>query len=915
MAKYPHIEIDLRNKSSVHTKIINFVGHNKRVLEFGCASGYMAKILSEEFGCKVVGIEISPESAALAKKYCERVLIEDIECYEWYQSLRNERFDVAIFGDILEHLKNPGDVLLKAKELLIDDGYIIISVPNIANLSVRLDLLSGIFEYEELGILDESHLRHFTLKSLIKLIEGSGFYLENIEYIVKDIPSEIITERLQMLGLTPTEETFKYFDNIESRAFQFVAKAGKKEPPLYKGLELIKEEKIEKVVDQIILEQKQIIQEKNQLIDAQAQQIQAKEAMIQAIRRELDLATQSKAWRMANFLRTRIFNRLSNYLMLSKKLIKTARREGVREAYFKTRRYLSRQNSIFPSRPGEDAYEKWMEKNKLTAEKIKQIKRDINQFNYKPKISIVMPVYNVEKKWLAKAIESVINQLYENWELCIADDASTEEHIKKTLEYYGRRDKRIKIKYLEENQGISGASNEALSLATGEFIGLLDHDDELSLDALYENVKLLNENPDADLIYSDEDKIGTNGLRMEPFFKPDYSPDMLLSINYIGHFVTLRKSLLDEIGGFRKGYAWSEHYDLFLRFIEKTIPRRILHIPRVIYHSRRIDVPADNINVEDIEALDSGKRALEDYLNRNGISGNIHVEKDLGCYRVKREIKNSQEVSIIIPFRDKISELKKCVNSIIEKTTYQNYRLFLIDNNSEEEETLVFLERKRREPIISVIKYNKSFNFSAINNYAAEKTESPFLLFLNNDTKVISGDWLEAMLEFAQRQDVGAVGALLFYPNSLVQHGGVIIGLGGVAGHAHRNFREDSNGYCNRLKMIQNLSAVTGACLLTRREVFREVGGFDENFSHAYNDVDFCLKIRERGYLIVYTPYAKLIHHEYLTRGHDGSPEKNVRYKREIKYFQEKWKEILRHGDPYYNPNLTLEKEDFSVKI
>lgn len=620
---------------------------------------------------------------------------------------------------------------------------------------------------------------------------------------------------------------------------------------------------------------------------------------------------------MANFLRTRVVNRFSNYIMLLKKGIKTAREEGIRQAFYKTKRYIRGNYSIPTCGTEKDDYEKWMEKNKLTPEKVNEIKRDISLFNYKPKISIIMPVYNVDKIWLEKAIESVINQLYENWELCIADNGSTKEHIKKTLEFYEQKDKRIKVKYLQENQGISRASNEALSMATGEFIGLLDHDDELSIDALYENVKLLNENADADLIYSDEDKIDDKDKRMEPFFKPDYSPDMLLSINYICHFSVFRKSILDEIGWFRKEYDGAQDYDLLLRFTEKTTPERILHIPKILYHWRKITgSTAMNLNAKDY-ALLSGKRAIEDYLNRNGIYGSVSIDDRHLCYsyRVKREIKNSPEVGIIIPFKDKVELLKKCTDSILQKTTYKNYKIILVDNKSEKEETFEFLDEIIKIPIVSYLKYEKPFNFSSINNYAASLLESDIILFLNNDVEVISKDWIEAMLEFALRIDVGAVGSLLLYPDAKVQHAGVIIGLGGVAGHSHKYFNVNSNGYFGRLRMIQNFSAVTAACMMTRRNVFFEVGGFDENYSHAFNDVDYCLKLREKGYLIVYTPYARLHHHESQSRGYEDTVEKQIRFKKEIEYFQAKWKHILERGDPYYNPNLTLDREDFSIKI
>ena len=632
-------------------------------------------------------------------------------------------------------------------------------------------------------------------------------------------------------------------------------------------------------------------------------QIQAKDTHIYNIESELKLIKQSKVCRIAEVFRRLFYIKLLGKFTLLQKGMLTLRREGVLKFITKTIRYF------------ESDYDRWIKKNRLTNERIAEIKDEITRFEYNPKVSIIMPVYNVDQIWLEKAIDSVISQLYENWELCIADDASTKEYVKQTLERYSKKDKRIKIKYLEENKGISTASNEALSLATGEFIGLLDHDDELSIDALYENVKLLNENPEADLIYSDEDKIDIEGNRREPFFKADYSPDLLLSMNYICHFSLFRRSIIDDIGGFRKGYEGSQDYDLILRFIEKTKPEKIIHIPKILYHWRKIPGSLAARAEAKGYSSDTAKKALSDYLRRNNVQAKVIEGPLIGSYRIKIAVRRNPRISIIIPFKDEVEVLERCVSSIAGKTNYKDYKIYLVNNRSEKEETFKYLDKIKDNPIFSLLDYNKPFNFSAINNYAVSQINSEYIVFLNNDTEVIAPEWLEAMLEFCQREDVGAVGALLYYPNNTVQHGGIIVGLGGVAGHSHKFSGKTSLGYFGRLKIIQNLSAVTAACLMTKKTVFEEVGGFDENCSYAFNDVDFCLKIRERGYLIVYTPYAELYHHESLSRGFENTPEKKERFKKEIEYFQRKWKEVLAKGDPYYNPNLTLDREDFSIRI
>jgi GT2 family glycosyltransferase len=544
-------------------------------------------------------------------------------------------------------------------------------------------------------------------------------------------------------------------------------------------------------------------------------------------------------------------------------------------------------------------------------EKIK--KNKVKAFQYTPKISIIVPIYNTHKKLLRLSIESVVNQIYENWELCIADGASTKSYIKEILKKYSEQDSRIKVKFLSENKGIIGNSNEAISLATGEFLGFLDHDDELEPSALYEIIKLLNKNQDIDFIYSDEDKISLKGKRFAPHFKPNWSPDTLRSYNYITHFAVIRKKVIEDVGFFREGYEGAQDYDLFLRVVEKT--QKIAHIPKVLYHWRAYESSvAGNPKVK-MYAYESGKNALKEHIQRVGLNGEVHNGIFLGSYRIRYTICEFPQVSIIIPNRDKVNILKRCINSILDKSSYRNYVIFIIDNQSKDEETFKYYHELKDEPKIKVLKYNKPFNFSAINNFAVSKVNSEYLIFLNNDTEIISPEWIQAMLEFAQRRDVGAVGALLYYPNNTIQHAGVIVGIGGFAGHPHRHFHKDSLGYMGRAKVCQNMSAVTGACLMTKKQVFKEVGGFDENYSHALNDIDFCLKIRERGYLIVYTPYAELYHYESLSRGYEDTKEKQKRFKKEIIYFQKKWKDILDNGDPYYNPNLTLNREDFSIRI
>lgn len=537
------------------------------------------------------------------------------------------------------------------------------------------------------------------------------------------------------------------------------------------------------------------------------------------------------------------------------------------------------------------------------------------KFPFAPKISIICPIWNTPENFLTEMIESVANQTYYNWELCLSDGNSENENIRKILNNYKNNDKRIKVKFLDKNLGISGNSNEALSLATGDYIGLLDHDDTLAHFALFEAVKAINENPDADFIYSDEDKLSEDGKRrFSPHFKPDFSPDTLRSYNYICHLSIFKKELLNNAGFFKDGYEGSQDYDLILRASEEA--KNIIHIPKILYHWR-ISKNSTALWMDNkTYAFDSAKKALKDHLNRIGLNGKADDGLSKGSYKITYNINKGLLVSVIIPNKDHEEDLKRCIYSIMEKSTYKNFEIIVVENNSESESISKFYDSLTSKYCnIKIIKWNKPFNYSSVNNYAVEFAKGDILLFLNNDTEVINNGWMERMLEHVQRKDVGAAGAKLYYPNNTVQHGGVIIGILDVAGHSHKGFSRNSCGYINRLCVVQNLSAVTGACLMVRKEVFKEAGGFDENFILAYGDVDLCLKIRAKGYLIIWTPFSELYHYESITRGYEDTPEKRERINGEIKLFYNKWHDIFKKGDPYYNINLTKNKEDFSIAV
>ncbi len=567
-------------------------------------------------------------------------------------------------------------------------------------------------------------------------------------------------------------------------------------------------------------------------------------------------------------------------------------------AYQKVRRLIS--PGMRAETSDDVSYQMWAARAETTRYDREKVLQNIDRFTHKPTISILLPVYNTREEYLRKALDSVLNQYYANWELCISDDASTAPHVRQIINEYSAGDKRIKVAFSERNGGIAKASNRALDLATGEFVGLLDHDDLLTPDALYEVAATLQE-VEADLIYSDEDRLDSKGLRVEPHFKPAWSPDLLLSCMYLAHFCVYRKSLVDRIGGFREGFDGSQDYDLALRFTEES--NRIAHIPKILYHWRKVPSSASATPEAKASVIEAGKRALTDALDRRKIKGEVESQRFFGFYRVKRSVSGSRKVSIIIPTRDGLENLRRSIQSIESKTAYKNYEIIILNNGSRKAATLDYLKRVPHR----VITDEDGFNFSRLNNTAAREARGDYLLFLNDDTEVINNEWLQAMVEQAARPEVGAVGAKLLYRDARLQHAGIVLGVRGVAGHAHRYVDGFSGrGYLNYPNVIRNYSAVTAACLMTRRELFDKAGGFDEeSLAVSYNDVDYCLRLRAQSYLIVFTPYALLYHDESATRGLNLYPKAEA-------CIISRWQSALA-SDYYYNPNLTLDKEDFSM--
>lgn len=533
----------------------------------------------------------------------------------------------------------------------------------------------------------------------------------------------------------------------------------------------------------------------------------------------------------------------------------------------------------------------------------------VKKLKYNPLISVVMPVYNIERKLLEACLDSILAQTYQNFEICIADDCSTNQATLATLQKYEKKDSRVHVVYRKKNGHISKATNSAIKIATGEFVALMDNDDALDPNALYEVAKVLNQDKKIDMIYSDEDKIDTDGKRCDPHFKPDFSPDTLLSNNYICHLSVFRKKILDQIGGMRDEYVGAQDYDLILRFTEAT--DRIYHIPKILYHWRKIPgSTAETIDSKEY-AIDNGKKAVEAALKRRGIKGKVTVPIKAALYAVEYKVAGTPLVSIIIPTKNGAEVLKKCVDSIYAKTTYKKYEILVVDNQSDDPATLELLAAyKKSHQNFRVVKADFAFNYSKINNLAVSKAKGEYVVLLNNDTEVLTKKWLDLMLGYAQQQHVGAVGAKLLYPDMTIQHGGVVLGLGGVASHTYVGEPRNSLGHFGRLISPYNYSGVTAACLMVSKAKYKAVGGLEEDLRVAYNDVDLDIKLLQKGYYNVFVPQVELIHYESKTRGADDTPEKYKTFLKESDYMYKKWGEVLAH-DRFYNPNYSLTRPFF----
>lgn len=593
-----------------------------------------------------------------------------------------------------------------------------------------------------------------------------------------------------------------------------------------------------------------------------------------------------------------IFKRLTPYNI--KKGVRYLKHYGVKGFYA---RLLER----FEEREVE--YQEWYEKNKPSEEELARQRK--KKWKNPVVISVLVPAYRTPEVFLKQMMESVLLQTYPYLELCIADGSGTDDSVEKVVKEYQKKDSRVRYRRLEKNEGIAGNTNAAIEMASGDYLALFDHDDLLSPNALFEVASAI-EKEKADVIYTDEDKV-TSDLKehFQPHFKPDFNPDLLCANNYICHLFVVKRSLALKLGGQDPAYDGAQDYDFIFRCTENA--EKIVHVAKILYHWRVHQASTADNPSSKLYAFDAGKRAIEAHLARIGAKAEVSHTKDLGFYRVKYQVQGNPMVSIVIPNKDEKETLKKCLESIWKKTSYPNYEIILVENNSTTQEIRDYYKELDGKERVRVVYWDKEFNYSAINNFGISYAKGEYILCLNNDITVISPDWLEELLANCQRPEVGIVGARLYYPDNTIQHAGIVLGMGGCAGSLFVGLARSRGGYLHKAALQQDLSAVTAACFMVKKEVFEKVGGFEEKLAVAFNDVDFCLKVRHAGYLVVYDPYAELYHHESKTRGYENTEAKKRRFQEEIEYMRCHWMpDILR--DPYYNENLSLKASDYSLR-
>lgn len=1022
MSKYEaKLDLDTNNSLSIMAKQLS---NHAEVLEFGPAAGRLTQYMKEQLDCAVDIVEIDPTGYEKAILYARDGFLGDIESYEWEEKFSGKTYDYVLFADVLEHLRNPQNVITEVKKFLKEDGKIITSIPNVGHNSIIYNLLHNQFRYNNLGLLDDTHIHLFTYDTAKKMFEdaeydlvaedatyikevkdefpysvdeademekyllwkhpygeiyqfvftampkkavkekniqpqckirefyenknasvyyreGDSFTEENkaigqttanhLEWVItkkdivqdgstiqipqntKEIRIDLVKEMLVMLENFRVEDTAEHPVNvkftchdgmIDGRNIIFYTTY----PQILVDMGMVEEIKVSADIRSFTEMQMTLflkkMKERLSLAEKDRAQLQKAKEETAQYQNMYQAAVSSTSWKITKPMRFAVRG-AKKVLHPVKPLrwgwhfYKYCQQDGMTFAW-----YLMK-NRLNQSKKTEGLYQQWIAINEKNIEYTEKLE-------YNPLISIVVPVYNVKEEQLTECIESVLAQTYENWELCLSDDASTWECVAAVLKKYETHPK-IHVVYRKENGHISKATNSAIEAATGEFIAFMDCDDKLAKNALYEMAKKLNEDPSYDFIYSDEDKIDDDGKKRHmPHFKSDWAPDTFMSYMYTCHFSMYRKSIVDELGGLREGYEGAQDYDFTLRFMEKT--NKIGHIPKILYHWReRIESTAASPESKPY-ILEAAKRAKEDALKRRGLEGTVELIKGVYQYRVKYETTGNPLVSIIIPSKDNVDVYERCIHTLYEKTKYKNFEVVTIDNGSSDE------NRAKYERIANLygIRYYyepMTFNFSKMCNIGARNSNGSYFLFLNDDIEIIEEEWLERMLGQAIVPHVGAVGAKLLYPNSNnIQHTGVVSLEQGPV-HCFANMSDEPIYDFARNRLDFNYSAVTGACLLVSREKFEQVNGFEEELPVAYNDVDLCYKLVEKGYYNVLRNDAVLYHHESVSRGYDNvDAAKMERLARERSKLYEYHPQFYQK-DSFYNKNLTQTLPDFSLNV
>ena len=965
--------INLEDKNDSHSLIVELAGTNNTILEVGTSTGYLTRILKVR-GNRVIGIEVDGEAAKIAEEHCDLMITGNVEEIDLDDYLAPGSIDVAVFGDVLEHLRYPAAVLKRVRRYLKPHGSVVVSIPNVCHGDVLINLLNGDFRYTSMGLLDETHLRFFGLKNVLDLLADSGYSIEEVRTTrhpvggteLRRSPEEVPAEIRRLIEALPNSDVYQFVllarpsDDPKSPPVPTADLKGifdrsvepllrEREEPLRRevaeamaksqeaserirvldvavseregriaelSLELAEARERAKSLGQAVEERDgritdllgevedsmewvksldQVVSEREGRIAELDENLRHSESHAQQLENEITEMRRSIVWQFVMKYHCEFVDRFLPLNSGRRKVydlgIKGGRilvNEGSKSLYLNYKRYRGN-NSI-----NQNDYKSWITKNEPNDTELKMQKRISHAFEYRPLISIVTPIYNPPVEVFKDAVDSVLKQTYSGWELCLVDGGSDSD-IRDMMRRLSKKDSRIKFKILDQNLGISGNTNEALKLATGEFIALLDHDDLLAPFALFEVVKSLNDNPDLDFIYSDKDLITADGIkRYQPLFKPDWSPEMMLSANYITHFCIIRKCFIDRLGGFLPETDGAQDWDLFLRVTEAT--DKIYHIPKILYHWRSLDTSCAKKGADAKPYIfDAQRTALKHHLQRKGLNAEL-VFKPPGLWRVKWSVSNRTNVSIVIVSKD-IRSLRDCIDSIISKTSYKIFEIIIVYTDIKDYENSIFNELTDR-PQIKILKYLGPLNKSKMFNFGVSYATGDAILFLSDDLRVITNDWLEEMVGWIEQDEIGVVGPKLINQNSTIERAGATIGLSGFVGYPFSGAHENHMGPFGYSEWYRNYLAVSGACMMIRLDKFQKIGGFDESIN-SYSDIDFCLRVWEIGYRIVYTPFAKLL----CVRTKMGN---NSAASNDIHILSKRYKHFIDYGDPYYNLNLSL---------